>query len=339
LRDLNNSTYKVEYSRSLVERAPFSGDTQVLPISIQPGTFKRDFLGGHGSLNLNWAGFDPTKPFSDDVTTVDSGSVTGSTGDLTFGQATGLQMTASLSATSSSTIELIRDPTKSDFAKRYKLNISTNQIGCHFHLEGQAGGTLSGSVPLPAMANLDFGIKAGASVFYDRFSLYDAKEPSGNVLLDLVTGLRLPEHAGLPATLPVPGELLVFGYDGYLDMNAGLSWGYQLTGHEGITYNELNASIEYALQLKAAANFAYKLAAVSKYPRAPDPNQGGSTSRSRSPRAMSLTLLSGFKRAARFRFQICRKALTSFCRLYWAPTQSTRSISFRKCAVIQTSTS
>jgi hypothetical protein len=43
-------------------------------------------------------------------------------------------------------------------------------------------------------------------------------------------------------------------------LNAGLSWGYQLTGHEGITYNELNASIEYALRLKASVNFAYKLA-------------------------------------------------------------------------------
>jgi hypothetical protein len=62
----------------------------VLPISIQPGTFKRDFLCGHGSLSLDWAGFDPTKPFDGSVTTVDSGSVTGSTGDLSFGQSNGL---------------------------------------------------------------------------------------------------------------------------------------------------------------------------------------------------------------------------------------------------------
>jgi hypothetical protein len=186
----------------------------MLPISIQPGTFKRDFLGGHGTLNLNWAGFDPTKPFSDDVTTVDSGSITGSTGDLTFGQSNGLQVTASLSATDSSTIELIRDPATSDFAKRYKLNVPANQIGCHFHLEGQAGGTLPGTVPLPAIANLDFGIKAGASVFYDRFCLYDAKEPSGKSLLDLVTGLRLPEQTGSRPHSPVPVNCL------FLDMTA-----------------------------------------------------------------------------------------------------------------------
>jgi hypothetical protein len=169
-------------------------------------------------------------------------------------------MTASLSAAGSTTIELLRAQPQSDFAKRYKLNVPAGQIGCHFHLEGQAAGTLSGSVPLPAMANFDFGIKAGANVFYDRFCLYDSKEPSGDVLIDLVTGLELPEHAGFPTAVPGPGELLVFGYGGYLDLNAGLSWGYQLTGHEGVAFNELRASIEYALRLKTAVNFGYKLA-------------------------------------------------------------------------------
>lgn len=232
----------------------------MLPIVIEPGTFKRDFLGGNGTLNLDWAGFDATKSFPLSLTTVQSGSVTGSTGDLSFGQSNGLQMTASLSATGSSTIEIVRDATKSDFAKQYELTVPAGKIGCRFHLEGQAGGTISGSVPLPAMANLDFGIEAGASVFYDRFCLYDAKKPSGDVLIDLITGLRLPEHAGSSASIPGPGELLVFGYDGYLDMNAGLSWGYQLIGHQGIAYNDLNASIDYALRLKAAVNLGYKLA-------------------------------------------------------------------------------
>lgn len=230
----------------------------MLPIAIQPGTFKCDFLGGYGTLNLDWADCDPAKSLNT-LTAVASGGV-GGTGALSIGRSNGLQMSASLSASGNSTIDLIRDATKSDFAKQYKLTVPVGKVGCRFHLEGQAGGTLSGSVPLPAIANLDFGIKAGASVFYDRFCLYDAEEPSGNALIDLVTGLRLPEHCGSPDAIPGPGELLVFGYDGCLDMNAGLSWGYQLTGHEGIAYNELKASIEYALRLKAGINFGYKLA-------------------------------------------------------------------------------
>jgi len=234
----------------------------MLSLTVGPGTFKRGFLNGHGDLNLDLPdGLKPTNPFPDSVTTVLTGNATASTGDLTFGNSTGMSMTASLSAAGSTCIDLLRPQGQSDFAKKYGLMIPDGQIGAHFHLEGQAGGTLDGIVPLPiGMANFDFGIKAGANVFYDRFRLYNAKQASGDVLVDLVTELELPQHAGTPVSLPMPGELLVFGYGGYLDLKAGLSWGYQLTGHEGVDFRDLKAVIEYDLRLKASLDFGYKLA-------------------------------------------------------------------------------
>ncbi|MEJ2009714.1 MAG: hypothetical protein P8Z30_16435 [Acidobacteriota bacterium] len=234
----------------------------MLSLTVGSDTFKREFLNGHGNLNLDVSGgLNPAEPFPDSITTVSTGSATASTGDLTFGNSTGISMTASLSAAGSASIDLLRPQGQSNFAEKYGLMIPDGRIGAHFHLEGQAGGTLSGEVPLPAgMANFDFGIKAGANVFYDRFCLYNAMQTSGDMLENLVAELELPQHAGTPASLPVPGELLVFGYSGYLDLKAGLSWGYQLTGHEGADFKDLKAAIEYDLRLKASLDFGYKLA-------------------------------------------------------------------------------
>lgn len=234
----------------------------MLTLIVGPDTFKREFLNGHGKLNLALPnGLNPTEPFPDSVTTVATAGATASTGELTFGNPAGMAMTASLSAADDTSISLLWPHGESDFASKYGLKVPDGQVGARFYLEGQAGGTLDGAVPLPAaMANFNFGIKAGANVFYDRFRLYNAEQPSGELLEDLVTHLELPQHAGTPTSPPMPGELLVFGYGGYLDLNAGLSWGYQLTGHEGVDFKDLKAAIEYDLRLKASLSFGYKLA-------------------------------------------------------------------------------
>ena len=53
---------------------------------------------------------------------------------------------------------------------------------------------------------------------------------------------------------------MAFRYNGFLELSAGLSWGYQLTGHHGIDFRDLHAAVEYDLRLKAAVDVGYTLA-------------------------------------------------------------------------------
>ena len=50
----------------------------------------------------------------------------------------------------------------------------------------------------------------------------------------------------------------MFSYGGFLDLTAGLTAGYELFGHQGLTLRDLSTVVEYGLRLKASVNVGFK---------------------------------------------------------------------------------
>lgn len=231
----------------------------MIPISIGPQSFSRDFLNGQGQFNFDLpAGLKPTDTFTNTVTEVLNTGASVDKSVLTFGDPNGLAMSASISGGGSTKVELSWPDHPSDFVQAYGISVPAGRVGARVHLEGQAGGNFAGGVPIPAaLANFEFGLKTGSHVSYDRFALYDDQITAGALLQDLVTSLALPQRTGSTASLPKPGEVLVFGYGGFLELSAGLTCGYELMGHQGLTLNDLNTVIEYGVRLKAGVNVGF----------------------------------------------------------------------------------
>ncbi|HKW02785.1 MAG TPA: hypothetical protein VJN96_23380, partial [Vicinamibacterales bacterium] len=232
----------------------------MINIPIGPQSFKRDFLNGQGHFNFDLPGGLKTgEAFAPTVTEVLNTGGSGERGDLTFGDPNGLAMSASVSGGGATKVELIWPQSQSEFGKAYGLTVPDGRVSARLHLEGQAGGTLSGGMPvLSGVANFEFGLKAGTNVAYDRVCQYDATMTSLALLQDLVSGLALPQRTGTPASLPKAGELFVFSYGGFLDLTAGLTAGYELMGHQGLTLRDLSTVVEYGLHLKASVNVGFK---------------------------------------------------------------------------------
>lgn len=233
----------------------------MINIPIGPQSFKRDFLNGQGHFNFDLPGGLKTgDAFAPTVTEVLNTGGSGERGDLTFGDPNGLAMSASVSGGGATKVELIWPESQSEFGKAYGITVSSGRVSARLHLEGQAGGTFTGGVPvLSGVANFEFGLKAGTNVAYDRVCEYDATMTSLALLQDLVSGLALPQRTGTPASLPKAGELFVFSYGGFLDLTAGLTAGYELFGHQGLTLRDLSTIVEYGLRLKASVNVGFKL--------------------------------------------------------------------------------
>ena len=232
----------------------------MINIPIGPQSFKRDFLNGQGHFNFDLpGGLKTSEAFAPTVTEVLNTGGSGERGDLTFGDPNGLAMSASVSGGGATKVELIWPQSQSEFGKAYGITVPAGRVSARLHLEGQAGGTLSGGMPvLSGVANFEFGLKAGSNVAYDRVCDYDATMTSLALLQDLVSGLALPQRTGTPASLPKAGELFVFSYGGFLDLTAALTAGYELFGHQGLTLRDLSTVVDYGLRLKGSVNVGFK---------------------------------------------------------------------------------
>jgi hypothetical protein len=233
----------------------------VINIPIGPQSFRRDFLNGQGHFNFDLpGGLQTGDAFKTTVTEVLDTGGAGERGDLTFGDPNGLSMSASIGGGGATKVELMWPQSPSEFGTAYGITVPNGRVSARLHLEGRVGGTLSGGVPLASgLANFEFGLKAGSNVAYDRVCEYDAGLTSLALLQDLVSGLALPQRTGTPASLPKAGELFVFAYGGFLDLRAGLTAGYELMGHQGLTLRDLSAVIDYGLRLKSSVNVGFKL--------------------------------------------------------------------------------
>lgn len=231
----------------------------MLQIPINSSEFKRDFLDGAGELDITGTSFDPAAPLPKTVGQLTTTSVSANP-SLEFGKQGDLTCKVNFQGQAQSGIELLWPGDQNDFTKQHAIPaVPQGKVGAHLSLSASAGGNVAGTMPVGPAASFQFGIKAGAGVGYDRYCVYNDQTTAGDLLTDLVTGLRLPQGCDAVSRIPLPGEVLCLDYNGFLDLSAALNWGYQLTGSHDIDFNNLSAAVNYALRLKAGVNVGYNL--------------------------------------------------------------------------------
>jgi hypothetical protein len=124
-----------------------------------------------------------------------------------------------------------------------------------------ANGDLAADARIPAGAlSATFGVAAGGAVAYERWKPYSADLSAKEILGDLFAGVRLPQQVDAVSEVPEPGEVLITRFGGYLKLNAGMNWGYALTGSRAVEFNQLRLDLNYALKLVSTASINYSLA-------------------------------------------------------------------------------
>ena len=126
-------------------------------------------------------------------------------------------------------------------------------------LSGHADGSAQGSYVAGPLTPT-FGLKAGGRVDYTRLMLFPADTPARGVIENLLKGARLPQAVDVASEVPVPGELLALEYGGYLDLSAGLRWGYTLSGLSGFDLGKLDLALAYEAEIGAHADLHYRVA-------------------------------------------------------------------------------
>jgi hypothetical protein len=104
-----------------------------------------------------------------------------------------------------------------------------------------AAGSFAYSV-LKATVTLD----AGGACAYAYFHPYLKSQPFDQIAKDFFNGLKLPSN--VRSSLPI-GEAISFDYNGYLQVGAALSVGYQLKGAPSFAIGQLQLSEHYDLSV------------------------------------------------------------------------------------------
>ncbi len=238
-----------------------------LPISAS--TFGKSFLGGRGRLELTTPGdawgalIDSGAPF--EPTTTDIAVVSISAGEnaeaLALGRANGLQMMVSAKGSAVGSVRLIREADDEALLRwpelRDQLQPSTLYVA--LELTGSGAASAKGSYVVGPLTPT-FGLKAGGTVGYTRLVLHDAAASARDVVRDLFAGVRLPASLECPSDVPASGELLVFRHGGYLDLTAGVRWGYSISGLRSFELGNLDLAVAYAAELGAHLDLGYRLA-------------------------------------------------------------------------------
>jgi hypothetical protein len=240
----------------------------MLTLPINANTFKKSFLDGDGNFEIstdqdNWKTlYDLGKPFSRDVQDlVDLKFSAGTTKDLQFGEKNSLKIGVGFSSQILGHVGLVWPGEDNDLIKKYELKelLTANKLYAVIDFNGKADVSAKGSTPLGPLS-ATFGIGAGGHVGYNRLVLYDNTQSVKDVLTDLFGGVRLPQNIDSPADVPETGEILATSYGGYLNLSAGLSWGYSFKGTRSIELRDLSLALDYAVNLKAAVSIGYNLA-------------------------------------------------------------------------------
>lgn len=237
-----------------------------LPISAS--TFGKSFLAGKGKLKLETADdawgalLDSEAPFGSKTTDVALVSISAGEDaeDLKLGQPKGLQMTVSASGSVAGSVRLIRkadDPLLT--SPELKELLRQGKFYVALELNGSAAGSAKGSYVAGPLTPT-FGLKAGGTVGYTRLKLHDASTSARDILRDLFKGVRLPASLEKPSDVPDTGELLVFRCGGYLDLAAGVRWGYSLSGLRSFEVGKLDLALAYAAEFGAHLDLHYRLA-------------------------------------------------------------------------------
>lgn len=203
-------------------------------------------------------------PFTSDVDSLAEVNVDlGANTNLKFGEPSADALKLDLSV-STETVGNIRLIWKSDDAilKKYKVEFTPNHYFGLLSFNSKADASIQGNANyFGGPLKLSFGIGAGGHINYERLVRFQQNELAKDVVVDIFKGIRLPQSVKTVADIPDEGEVLAFSYGGYLNLSAGLAWGYSLTGTKEIDIaKKLELSLDYAVRLMAAASFSYRIA-------------------------------------------------------------------------------
>lgn len=241
------------------------------PLAINADTFSKSFLNGDGNFEITtsqniWKDlFENNQPFTNDVTniaTLNFGTTTSKA--FQFGEAGSVKLTVGLTTGMVGTIQLVwpdNPNNPNEILKFYDLLsfLAPGHLYVIVHFEAKSDVSANASFPVGPLSGT-IGIAAGGNVGYDRLMLYNSFLSARQVLMDVFAGIRLPSKVRTVAELPASGEVLAIRYGGYLKLSAGLSWGYSLTGSQSFGVQDLQLTLDYALQIKAALSVGYRLA-------------------------------------------------------------------------------
>ena len=246
---------------------------------INSDTFKKSFLSGDGQFELQsdqniWAKLLANDgKFSPDVDRIADVSFSFNSNqnggqNFKFGSKAGLML--GVSASAANQIHLIwpkESETDEDenVLKFYGLTDTLTDGNLYVRLLFSAQGDVKadGGAPIPFPAgtlSATFGIAAGGNVAYEQLKLYSADLTADKILGDLFASVRLPQQIDSVAELPAKGEVIATRFGGYLKLNAGLKWGFEMAGTQKFDVNQLELGLEYALRTMAAVSFGYQLA-------------------------------------------------------------------------------
>jgi hypothetical protein len=237
---------------------------------LNGSTFKKSFLDGDGSIEIRtdndtWGAlYNQDKPFPSNVQElVNLKFSAGTSKDFQFGQADGLKLTVGFNSEVIGYIDLIwpGEADSNELIKVYELKqfLTSNKIYLAIVFSAKGDASVKGSYPIGTLTPT-FGIEAGGHVGYNRLALYDQSQSVKAILDDLFADIRLPQAVGSSPELPSPGEVIATQFGGYLNLSAGLTWGYSLTGTRSFEVRDLSLELDYAIKLAASVSIGYKLA-------------------------------------------------------------------------------
>jgi len=237
-------------------------------LPINANSFKASFLDGNGSLNIvsdndAWKTlFDSNGKFTEDTDSLaEIGLGAGTTKPLRFGAKDKLELEIGLQAQLAGGIELVFSPDANALIGKYGLEseFTGDKLYVHTFLDSKLSGKLGAGFPVGPISGT-FGIDAGGSVLYRRLKPYDRSASSRTIIEDVFGSLRLPHQIDDPAKIPGPGEVIALEYGGYLNMSAGLTWGYSMHGTRSFEVRDLKADANYDLKVAAGIDVEFKVA-------------------------------------------------------------------------------
>jgi hypothetical protein len=237
-------------------------------IPINKDTFGGSFLDGNGNFEIKtdediWKSlYENNKPFSENVDKLAEMKFSaGTSRDFKFGDNQKLALKIGFDSQIAGLIDLVWSGDENELIGKYQLDpfLTADKLYMVLTFNAKADGNVEGKIPWGSLSG-NFGIGAGGYVGYRRLVPFEKNNTVKSIITDLFGKTRLPQKVNDKSAIPREGEVIVLEYGGYLNLSAGLTWGYSLTGTHSFDIKDLKLEADYALKLAAEAKIGYQLA-------------------------------------------------------------------------------
>ena len=240
----------------------------MISLPVNASTFKRSFLGGDGQLELHTDGdvwkdlYDNKGKFKPDPGKVDQIADlkvgVGASKDVTLGKSGGLSLTFGGDFEAHNQIQLLWPKAKE--LEKLGLTLKKDELYVRLLMAAKGNASAAGHFAAPAGVKVNFGLKGGGHASYELLKRFGAEETVKDILTGVFGRVHLPQQIDNASEIPLPGEVVTIRFGGYLDMSAGITWGYSLSGVKDLDVPRLELAVDYALKVAASVNVGYKLA-------------------------------------------------------------------------------